>query len=125
MNILVLETRNKKIGYHCCFHRELNYGLNSGLKQRLYFYKTIKRSISKFSNYICVFFLIFLKIEVPTHVFWFDITHAIYMSIEKHESLSMCSTCTNKYLNNTRSLVVLVPRLVTRITFSKCRPLRQ
>ena len=37
--------RNKK---HCCFHWELNYGLNTGLKQRWYIFGNIKGSNSSF-----------------------------------------------------------------------------
>ena len=38
-------TKDKK---HCCFHWELNHGLNSGLKQRWYVYGTIEGDISIF-----------------------------------------------------------------------------
>ena len=41
--------RDKK---RCCFHSELDYKMNSRLKQRWYVYKNIKRKYLKFQNYI-------------------------------------------------------------------------
>ena len=52
--------RDKK---HCCFHLELNYGLNTDLKQRKSVYGTIKGSILNFR--IIFFFHSFSFIRFP------------------------------------------------------------
>ena len=63
--------RDKK---YCYFYLELNYGLNTGLKQRKYVCDTIKGSISNFR--IIFFFSFFL--DFP-HVSRFNITQVSYV----------------------------------------------
>ena len=65
--------RDKK---HCCFHLELNYGLNTGLKQRKYIHRTIKGSIS---NFRIIFFLILSHLLDYPHVPRFNITQVNYV----------------------------------------------
>ena len=66
---------------HRCFHWELNYGLNLGLKQRWYVYWTIKGSISNFRIIVFHSFSFLLKIKIP-HVPRFDITRVICQAEE-------------------------------------------
>ena len=50
---------------HCCFIWELNYGLNSDLKQRYYAYAAIKGSISNFRSTFFHSFSFFSKLRFP------------------------------------------------------------
>ena len=59
---------------HCCFHWELNYGLNSGLKQRYYVYWTISNfRIIPFHS-----FSFFSKFRFP-YIPRFDITQVKWL----------------------------------------------
>ena len=76
-----IEPRDKGGGYnrdkkHCCFHLELNYGLNTDLKQRKYVYGTIKGSIL---NFRIIFFLILSHLLDFLHVPRFNITQVNYV----------------------------------------------
>ena len=69
--------RDKK---HCCFHWELNYGLNTGLKQSWYVYGTIKGSISSFRIIFFHPFSFFSRLRFPPCP-PFDITQVIWVLV--------------------------------------------
>ena len=95
--------RDKK---HCCSDWELNFGLNSGLKQRQYICGTIKGNISKFR--IISFFILspfFSRIRLhcappPSNVPRFYITQVKGDAERKRNPINLVRKCKHlqKYL---------------------------